>query len=928
MSWGGEPGRHVANMAFRLVLETIETAHGRVGVAAALERAREHRPLEELTDDTCWSSYDQFRSFLESAAETLGGVEGLHAIGDAPITAGSRPSTLELVEALGSPHALFAGTASSGSNGVTTFMVSRGQQTGPDEWLIENRAKDGFEPFAANCAFNRGLLTIGPRLFGYDDCTVVEETCQLRGADACQFRVRWAQVDEMTRRCAKLELSNTALRGRLESFQTIVSELVQADDLDAALDHVVDAAAHAVGAPGFLLAVEPMPGVTREVYSQGLPVAEAERIAATLLAGGTCPEVGDMVVDVASHRQRYGLLAAYNPDGLLFAEGPLLEAYARLAATALDSATALETARREADRAQALLALARSLAEATTLEDVARCLVEATAVVIGSDRALFAIADHPSDVCRAIACHGFDPETEQAVLGKEFPLHGQDHARFVYLDPRTTIPNSLAVAMVVVPIVVDGIAEAWLTAEVVEHPERLTPNDELEARLRGLAAQAATAMRNARLIENIRHMALHDTLTSLPNRALVLDRAEHLLAGRRGSVSALFLDLDGFKELNDTLGHAAGDHLLRVVAGRLSDAIRDDDTLARMGGDEFVLLVNGSDPELLAERLLAILREPIELDGSAFTVTASIGVARATGEVTADQLVREADVAMYQAKSAGKNRYITFVPEMHQALRKRIELEIEAREAVDRGQLHLVYQPVIDLATGRVTGAEALLRWRHPTRGLVGPCDLIPVLEETGLIAVAGRWVLEQACRQAAAWRGLGRDIDIAVNISPRQLEGEGVLDDVRSVLAITGLDPSALIIEITESTLLHDMATVTACVAGLKELGVRLALDDFGTGCSSIACLRQLPVDILKIDRSFVSASTTSEEAGALLRMLVQLGRSLELTVVAEGVEHPEQLAQLAHEGCHEAQGFLFARPLEARDLFAFLDRAPVTRV
>jgi diguanylate cyclase (GGDEF)-like protein len=426
----------------------------------------------------------------------------------------------------------------------------------------------------------------------------------------------------------------------------------------------------------------------------------------------------------------------------------------------------------------------------------------------------------------------------------------------------------------------------------------------------------------------LRFQALHDALTGLPNRPLILDRTEQMLArGQRTGepIAAMFLDLDDFKEINDSLGHSAGDELLRSVAERLTATVRGADSVGRLGGDEFVILIEGiqlaSSPDLVAERLLAVLREPFRLgqDQTPFVVTASIGIARGQ-RPSAEDLLRDADVALYQAKEAGRNCFVMFEEHMHQQVSDRLVLEMELREAIDTDQFFLVYQPTFAIDDGTTTGLEALIRWQHPTRGVVGPVEFIPILEETGLIVPVGRWVIREACRQGAVWHREGLSVAVSVNVSARQLDNETLSSDVASALCEMGMPSDHLIIEVTESTLMRDVAGAVAHLEALKELGVRIAIDDFGTGYSSLSYLRQFPVDILKIDQSFIASLTTSSEAGAIIHTLVQLGKTLGLETVAEGIEQPNQLAQLRDEECETGQGFLYSRPLRARDVRPFL--------
>jgi diguanylate cyclase (GGDEF)-like protein/PAS domain S-box-containing protein len=446
------------------------------------------------------------------------------------------------------------------------------------------------------------------------------------------------------------------------------------------------------------------------------------------------------------------------------------------------------------------------------------------------------------------------------------------------------------------------------------------------------------------LTNELRYQALHDSLTGLPNRTLIIDRVEQMLArGRRNNVTtgALFIDLDNFKDINDTLGHRVGDQLLAEMARRLTSALRETDTVGRLGGDEFVVLTEGipgsgrleradrpgeaiSDVAAsiaIAERILEVLREPFALgdNQSLHTVTASIGIA--TGpRATAEELLRDADVALYEAKAAGKQGYTVFRPEMRRAVESHVELQKDLGLAVERDEFFLAYQPIFEIETCAVVGVEALLRWQHPDRGLVMPSEFIPILEENGLIITVGRQVLLRACQQATEWRRAGYDLSMSVNVSPRQLESSRIVSDIAGALETSGLEPSRLVIEITESTLMRDPASTVERIAKLKTLGVSVAVDDFGTGYSSLAYLRRFPVDILKIDRSFIASMTSSERSSALIHTLVQLGKSLGLDTVAEGIEEPRQLEQLRVEQCDTGQGFLYAKPLSPEELGRFL--------
>jgi diguanylate cyclase (GGDEF)-like protein len=449
--------------------------------------------------------------------------------------------------------------------------------------------------------------------------------------------------------------------------------------------------------------------------------------------------------------------------------------------------------------------------------------------------------------------------------------------------------------------------------------------------LETLANQAAVALENgqleqslaelSRLKEQLRYQAYHDPLTDMPNRVSFIESAtvrirRDLSDGTRPVI--LLLDLDDFKGVNDTLGHAAGDQLLVMVSERIRACIRDDDIAARLGGDEFALLVD-DDPTLeraasIAERLIASTRVAFPVQGHEVVVGASVGVAMSTGpHQSADELLSNADVAMYTAKSAGRRRYAVFDPSLHAAIIARHELSAELTLGIARSELVVVHQPIVELATGRVAGVEALVRWRHPTRGLVEPDDFISLAEESGAIVPLGRSVLAQATEQVQDWNRHATPADrvyVSVNVSAVELQQATFIEEVDRMLEASGLGPEHLVLEITESAMFRDTETTIDKLGELRARGVRIAVDDFGTGYSSLTYLRRFPVDILKIAKEFIGEESLESQEWAFTGAIMALARRLGLAVVAEGIEREVQLIRLREMGCEYGQGFLFARP------------------
>jgi diguanylate cyclase (GGDEF)-like protein/PAS domain S-box-containing protein len=474
------------------------------------------------------------------------------------------------------------------------------------------------------------------------------------------------------------------------------------------------------------------------------------------------------------------------------------------------------------------------------------------------------------------------------------------------------------------PIVSAGGQEVPSSQVIVVHQDAA-------GRPQFISAIARDISQRKELEDQLRHQAFHDSLTGLANRSRFMDRLEHALQREErgtGIVAVLFIDVDRFKSINDSFGHSAGDRVLTAVAERISSCLRRADTAARFGGDEFVVLLESplevGEAESVALRIIETLRPPFDIDGHEVSARVSIGVNVCTTARSADDALREADVAMYVAKTNGRNRVEIYDGSMHVSVAERLALLADLQLAVERSEFIVQYQPTIELKSGRVSGFEALVRWEHPKRGIIAPLQFIPLAEESGMIIPVGRFVLREACAQTVRWnrqRAGGQPLIIAVNVSGRQLQQPGFVQDVASVLSETGLDPAWLVLEVTESVMMTDVDNMIAVLNGLKALGLRIAIDDFGTGYSSLSYLERFPFDILKIDKSFVDALDDPEREKDLTSAIVRIAKMLGLEIVAEGVERREQLDRLLTLECDLGQGYLFDRPLsveQVNDLLA----------
>jgi diguanylate cyclase (GGDEF)-like protein len=638
------------------------------------------------------------------------------------------------------------------------------------------------------------------------------------------------------------------------------------------------------------------------------------------------------------------VVARSGPDGFSIDELSLVRSMARVLELTLATLRTIEAERRQAAENDRLLGslqerqrlleqlsiIQRAITRRAPLQSILDAITAGARDLLRDDAAGLYIVDPDNpDVMLLVSSVGVPAELSRrlwrlALAGAGAASRAARMDQLIVVDDYQRAPDAN-------PDAVAAAIEAAMAAPVHEHntvvgslavasyrPSRAYTDADRKV-LSVFAEHVSLALTDARTREAM-DQAFHDSLTGLASRALFLDRLDHALARAaqdRTRLAVLFVDLDRFKNVNDSLGHAAGDALLIGVADRLRACLGPDDTAARLGGDEFAVLCEAceqSEVTAVAQEIIDRLRAPFVLDGHETFIDASVGISfNSGGPDDGAGLIRDADLAMYQAKKKGKGRYEIFRAELRTTFLRNLDIEARLRQAIGRGGLLLHYQPMVSLASGGIVGVEALVRWCTGQKELIPPDEFIPLAEETGLILAIDEWVLRQACLQAGVWnRESGRPLAVSVNLSTRQLQQSGLPDLVVSALDDAGLDPTSLILEITESRLMLDADATTARLRQLKAIGVRVAIDDFGTGYSSLAYLRQFPADIIKIDKSFVAGAAPRSDGAALARAIVQLGRTLRLTTVAEGVETAEQLDELRAAGCELGQGYYLGGPVE----------------
>ena len=935
-------GRDITASVVRSLLRYLERAIGPEGARAAFGSGGVDPADPRVEDDAGWFSAGELEALADAASAATGDAEVGRRLGEEHFRRDDSLGNVDFLLAEGDPAGAVAYAAAHTGRMVTVrdYVVAA---AGEHEVVVESRSLVPGARHRVHCQMSAGYWSQIPGLFGALG-TVVEPVCCARGDDRCRIVVRWDQTAAASdEQLARSRRRSAGLVHRFEEMQQLAAEMASVTDLSEALRHIVARAGSALLAQRFLLTVGGR-GAVPEVFAAGLSDADAQSVA-DLLWAGVDPDVlvGEhqalgtpLLAEVVVHDRAMGYLAAFVPAGAAVREfdSRLLEAYARHAAATIERIVSAEASWREHRSVQVLLELAGSLAGARTVDEVTAHVTGAVNTMTGCDAAGVWLLDGSRSHYELQVVTGSSP----AGAPRRFEIQDQEGLAALADDPRPFVMARRDDPASDVLLDAWGVVEAFvapivhrssihgLLAAAFRHPVEPQEHERLLASVSALAHHAGTAIGNTVLFAQIRHQAMHDALTGLPNRPQIEERvAEALhLAERHGGTAAIaFMDLDRFKVVNDSLGHVAGDALIGQVAHRLSQRLRPTDVVARLGGDEFLLLLSELDSEEQAEevvgRLLDGLREPFEVDGETLYVTASAGVAcyPAHGEDYGTLLGR-ADAAMYMAKSLGRNQLA-----VHRASgaggRSPLKLERELHDAVERDELRVLYQPQVDLMTDEIVAVEALVRWQHPELGLLGPGAFLSMAEETGLIVEVDRWVRRSALRQAAAWCDAGTPVRTAVNVSRRDLSDACFAEDVGRLLSELDLDPELVELEITDRIVMSD-EDLPPSLASLRSLGVRLAVDDFGTGSSVLSRLHHCPVDVLKVDRTFVQPFSRPRPDTRLVDGLVSMAHALGMEVVVEGIEDEQQAHAVRLLGADLGQGFHLHRPMPAEELTPLL--------
>ena len=920
--------REINNSLLIALVGYLERAGGERLVEAVLAEAGQEGLRAELKTSK-WGTRQRLLAVAEAAARLTGDPDLGRRSGEEMYRhTMSDPATRAFFLSQGDPASALQSVLE------YTAKMGRGRRyevvsSDPSGCVIEGvfERPDQGHPFF--CGMPLGYWPQLASLFGASG-TGLHPQCQCRGDATCRFEIRWDAGAAAPHN--EVLAADAELRRRIRTFeemQAVAEDLARAADLPSLAERILDAVDGITPAPELVVAINARAGREPVVASRGVSRRRAHQIADALLQGQVPRRPA---VTVRAPLGPFGVVAAISPDATTVSEtsSRLLESFARHAGARIEAVLTRELAEESRQSASALLGLAGSLAQTTTEADVWECLARAIPKLMASDHSAV-LRWNPATCTLATVSYvgpeGRGPFSEFSVT--EVPELYEMAARPTpFLLDRDSAQSYIAEAMahwdeqldVIVPLVGQGDFLGFVCAGYLG--DLGLDREVAFARLQGAADLAVTAFTKARLLEEIRHQALHDDLTGLPNRVLLEDQVRQGLREakrNRRRLALLFVDLDRFKHINDSMGHKFGDTLIQAAAERIARSLRESDIFARMGGDEFVIVLHDvdepDDATLVAEKVLGELRRPFDIGGRTLYVSASIGLALYPDDGSDyGTLLQAADSSMYAAKEGGRNQFSRRESSSGMADgRSRLSLETELHRAIEAERLRVVYQPQVAMADLKLVGVEALVRWDHPRMGELAPSDFLPLAEDCGLMAQLDRLVRREALRQARQWHDSVGRLTVSVNLAAQSIRRSELLSEVAADISEAGVDPSGIEVELTEGMVGED--DLKPVVEGLASMGLRVAIDDFGTGASVFARLQRLPLHTLKIDRSLVQGGQASRDS-SILAAIVAMAHSLGLYVVAEGVERPVQAGHLRRAGCDAGQGYLFGRPMTAEEI------------